>query len=38
MGIFKNKKTNEDKLSQIYQNENSNTNIDSNQIDLNNKI
>jgi methyl-accepting chemotaxis protein len=38
MGIFKNRKTNEDKLSQISQNEGSNTNTDANQKDLSNKI
>ena len=38
MGIFKNRKTNDDTLSQISQNESSNTNIDTNQNDLTNKI
>ena len=38
MGIFKNKQTNEDKFPKISQNESSNTNFDSNQNDLSNKI
>ena len=38
MGIFKNRKTNDDTLSQISQNESSNTNIDTNPNDLTNKI
>ena len=38
MGIFKNKHTNEDKFPQISQIETNNTNIDTNQKDLSNKI
>ncbi|BCZ48858.1 hypothetical protein psyc5s11_49250 [Clostridium gelidum] len=38
MGIFKNKQANKDTFSQISQNESSNTNFDSNQKDLSNKI
>lgn len=38
MGIFKNRQANKDTFSQISQNESINTNFDSNQKDLNNKI